>query len=196
MQNSLNPPVLILVVPKYRGDLWPSCCATIRIQAMQHNANRLGSVPAPQVGVEETIENNYLSRIIPINNYMRVKEPNMAQKIDYLVASPEAIEASLGRRFERLRLSKNINQSALAEEAGVSRRTITRLENGEGVSLDTFVRVMRALGVAERLDALLPDPVTRPVERIRLGGRERQRARTTKSPGTETWHWGPETDDQ
>lgn len=120
----------------------------------------------------------------------------MAQKTDYNVASPDAIEASLGRRLEQLRLSKNINQSALAKEAGVSRRTITRLENGEGISLDTFIRVMRALGVAERLDALLPDTVTRPVERVKLGGRERKRARMKKDPGTEAWSWGPETDEQ
>lgn len=120
----------------------------------------------------------------------------MTYKPDYGVASPEAIEASLGRRLEQLRLSKNINQSALADEAGVSRRTITRLENGEGTSLDTFIRVMRALGVVERLDALLPDPATRPVERIKLGGRERKRARMKKNPGTDTWTWGSETDEQ
>lgn len=120
----------------------------------------------------------------------------MSPKIDYHLASPEAIEASLGRRLERLRLSKNINQSALAEAAGVSRRTITRLENGEGTSLDTFIRVIRALGVVERLDALLPDPVTRPVERVKLGGRERKRARMKKDPGADAWSWGPETDEQ
>ena len=120
----------------------------------------------------------------------------MTQKIDYLLASPEAIESSLGNKLERLRLSKNINQSALADEAGVSRRTITRLENGEGTSLDTFIRVMRALGIVDRLETLLPDPATRPIERIRLGGRERKRARMKKTSGAEAWTWGPETDEQ
>jgi transcriptional regulator with XRE-family HTH domain len=120
----------------------------------------------------------------------------MTQKVDYLVASPEAIEASLGSKLERLRLSKNINQSALAEEAGVSRRTITRLENGEGTSLDTFIRVLRALGIADRLETLLPDPATRPIERIRLGGRERKRARMKKGSSADAWTWGPETDEQ
>lgn len=119
----------------------------------------------------------------------------MAQKIDFTVAPPEAIEARLGRQLEQLRLSKNINQSALAAEAGVSRRTITRLENGEGISLDTLIRVMRALGVADRLASLLPDPATRPVERIQLGGRERQRARMKRSPGADAWEWGPENDE-
>lgn len=120
----------------------------------------------------------------------------MAQKIDYVVASPEAIESELGQKLDRLRLSKNINQSTLAKEAGVSRRTISRMENGEGISLDTLIRVMRALGVVDRLATLLPDPATRPVERIKLGGRERKRARMKKTPESGAWAWGQEPGEQ
>ena len=116
----------------------------------------------------------------------------MAHKIDYTLATPEAIEAALGRQLEKLRLSRNVSQARLAEEAGVSRRTITRLANGEGVSMDTFIRVMRALGVADRLENLLPDPATRPIERVRLGGRERKRARKKAGPEPATWQWGSE----
>jgi putative transcriptional regulator len=120
----------------------------------------------------------------------------MAHKLDYIVASPEAIESELGQKLDRLRLSKNINQSTLAKEAGVSRRTISRLENGEGISLDTLIRVMRALGVVDRLATLLPDPTTRPVERIKLGGRERKRARMKKTSDPGAWAWGQESGEQ
>jgi len=61
---------------------------------------------------------------------------------------------------------KNISQAKLAEEAGVSRRTISRMENGKGVSLDTFIRVMQALGLTDQLDALIPASDIRP-ERTR-----------------------------
>ena len=98
----------------------------------------------------------------------------MAQNIDYSIAAPKDIEAELGRRLEEIRLSQNRNQSQIAEEAGVSRRTITRLENGGGVSLDTFIRVMRALGVVDRFQLLLPDPTIRPIDRVRFKGRERK----------------------
>lgn len=120
----------------------------------------------------------------------------MAQKLDYFLATPEAIEAALGRQLEKLRLGKNISQAQLAQEAGVSRRTITRLENGESVSLDTFIRVMQALGIADRLDVLFPDTSTRPVERVRLGGRERKRARSPRSSSSATWTWGTEPEEQ
>ncbi|NNE42023.1 MAG: helix-turn-helix transcriptional regulator [Marinicaulis sp.] len=113
----------------------------------------------------------------------------MAQKIDFDLAGPEEVEIALGRRLEEVRLSKNINQTQLAEEAGVSRRTITRLENGKGVSLDTFIRVMRALGVADRLATLLPDPAVRPIERIRLKGRTRKHARAKSKNEADAWSW-------
>lgn len=116
----------------------------------------------------------------------------MAQITDYEIAAPEGIEADLGRRVEELRLSKNRNQSQVAEEAGVSRRTITRLENGEGVSLDTFIRVLRALGAVDRLQTLLPDTTVSPVERVRMKGRKRKHARPGSVQETEPWQWADE----
>ena len=115
----------------------------------------------------------------------------MIQNTDYLTASSQAIEADLGARLQALRLARNVSQSTLAEEAGVSRRTITRLEHGDGTSLDTLIRVMRALGIADRLDVLLPDPAVRPVERVRLKGRERKRAREKTTAEPAGWSWDP-----
>lgn len=119
----------------------------------------------------------------------------MAQKFDFTIAAPEGIEAELGRRLEELRLSKNRNQTQIAEEAGVSRRTITRLENGEGVSLDTFIRVMGALGVVDRLQMLLPDPTVRPVDRVRLKGSKRKHARPGAADSSGPWQWADESDE-
>lgn len=122
----------------------------------------------------------------------------MTQKINYELAVSEAIEADLGRRLENIRLARNINQTQLAEEAGVSRRTITRLENGAGVSLDTFIRVMLALKLAERLEALLPDPGVRPIDRVRLKGRVRKRARPkahgNAAEAPNDWQWADDSD--
>ena len=112
----------------------------------------------------------------------------MAQKCDLEVAAPSDVERMLGRRLLEIRLARNINQTDLAAEAGISRRTMTRLENGEGVSLDTLIRVMRALRLADRFAVLLPDPAIRPIERIRQG-KERQRARRTSKPAARPWRW-------
>lgn len=117
----------------------------------------------------------------------------MSPTIDYESASIEALQADLGRRIELLRLGRNIQQFELAREAGVSRRTITRLENGESVSLDTLLRVMRALGISGRLASLLPDPTVRPVDRVRLKGKERKRASGRKTKTAGAWTWADDT---
>jgi transcriptional regulator with XRE-family HTH domain len=113
----------------------------------------------------------------------------MTPNIDYDVASIEALQADLGRRIEALRLGRNIQQAQLATEAGVSRRTITRLESGQSVSLDTLLRVMRALGLSGRLATLLPDSSVQPVERVRSQSKERRRASARKQPAVGAWTW-------
>ena len=115
----------------------------------------------------------------------------MTHNIDFTIASSDAVINALFERIEEIRLSRNISQAALAKEAGVSRSTMTRLANGQGISVDSFVRVMQALGLADHLAALLPNPKVRPVERIRLGGAERRRA-SPKRTNTEEWTWGDE----
>ncbi|MBY0422025.1 MAG: helix-turn-helix domain-containing protein [Parvularculaceae bacterium] len=105
---------------------------------------------------------------------------------------PTEIEAMLGARLEQIRLSRNVSQRDVAAEAGISLRTMTRLEKGQGVSLDTLIRVLIALGLADRLETLLPDPAIRPMERARNKGRERQRARKKAPSGSAAtpWRWG------
>ena len=45
-------------------------------------------------------------------------------------ASDEAILSELGGRLTRVRLEQNLTQAQLAEQAGVSKRTVERLEAG------------------------------------------------------------------
>ena len=100
---------------------------------------------------------------------------------------------ALGARLAQIRLSRNLTQAQLAQDAGAALRTIKRLEAGDNVSLDTLFRVMGALRLATHLDAFLPDPNVRPMERVKLSGQERQRAsgRRTVVPAS-AWAWGQE----
>lgn len=121
----------------------------------------------------------------------------MSYKIDFTIAASNQIEAALCKRIEGIRLSRNITQEQLADEAGVSMRTIGRLEKGKGVSMDTFIRVMIALRIQHNLEALLPDPTVRPIERVGLDSGERKRARPSKHVNKfPTWSWGEEEDEK
>ncbi len=110
--------------------------------------------------------------------------------------SDEAILRELGSRLAAVRLARNLTQAALAEEAGLSKRTIERLESGEvATRLSVLVRVCRALHMVDRLDALVPSPTIGPVAQLKLAGRRRKRAsgrRGPATPKTRTWTWGDE----
>lgn len=117
----------------------------------------------------------------------------MDTSTDYSTATSKKTEQALCDQIRRIRLSRNITQKQLANEAGLSLWTISNLERGEGVSLDTFIRVLIALGVQQNLAALLPDPTIRPMERIGPTGTERQRARPQKPEDLpQPWQWGDE----
>ena len=58
----------------------------------------------------------------------------------------------LGNKITRLRIAKNLKQSELAYEAGISERTLQRMEAGEVVKSDGLLKVMTYLG---RLEAML-----------------------------------------
>lgn len=116
----------------------------------------------------------------------------MADKTKFELASPEQIEAVLGHQLEQLRLSRNISQAQLADEAGVSLRTITRLVQGKGTSLDTFIRVLGALGLLRELANLLPDPQVQPIDRVRNRAKHRRRVRKPTKPDPRPWSWRDE----
>ena len=115
----------------------------------------------------------------------------MAYNIDFSLATSQQIETALCNRLENIRLARNMTQMQLAEEAGVSLRTIGRLEKGQGISVDTFIRALIALGIHQNLEALLPDPTVRPIERIDTRGSERKRARPSiAAKESAPWSWG------
>ncbi|RRJ97182.1 XRE family transcriptional regulator [Opitutaceae bacterium TAV4] len=127
-------------------------------------------------------------------------------------ATDDAILTELGARFTHARLERNLTQAQLAEQAGVAKRTVERLEAGAvGTQLSGIIRIGRVLGILERLDALIPEPTISPLEQLKLRGRRRQRATGTRTrntnsylntpdfpPGTlnetplRTWKWGDE----
>lgn len=108
-------------------------------------------------------------------------------------SSDELVLRELGRRVGRARLNLDLSQAELAREAGISKRTLERLEAGQSTQSVSLIRVLRALGLAARLDALVPEPAASPLQRLELKGGVRERAsRGGKGGSTEgkPWTWG------
>ena len=91
-------------------------------------------------------------------------------KIEYQ-SSDASLLGEIGARVAAVRLERNLTQAVLAKEAGVSKRTVERLESGQvGTRLAGFLRVCRVLGLLERFEQLIPAPSPSPI-RYRSGPR-------------------------
>ncbi len=108
--------------------------------------------------------------------------------------SDVAILKEIGDRISRYRLNQNTSQAWLAQEAGVSHRTLIRVEHGQSVQASSLIRILRALQLVENLDALIPKPVMSPIQQLEMQGKRRQRAssKSAKPKKEDTWSWQDE----
>jgi transcriptional regulator with XRE-family HTH domain len=108
-------------------------------------------------------------------------------------ATTAEILVELGQRIERYRLQQNRTLAEVAKTAGLGLRTVKRAEAGERPTLATVVRLLRALGRLDALDAFLPAPLVSPLQLAELSGRERQRAGTRRHRRPQTKNDDPTT---
>ena len=97
----------------------------------------------------------------------------------------------LGASLRRERLARNMSQTELGNEAGVSRDTVRRMEAGEPVSTLSLVRLLRVLGLASRLAGIAPRRGPGPLEQLEKGpaGRQRARASAPRGEAAKEWRW-------
>jgi DNA-binding XRE family transcriptional regulator len=107
----------------------------------------------------------------------------------------ELILEELGKRLSHVRLQRNLTQAALAEQAGISKRTVERLESGEvSARLSAFLRVCRVLGLIDQVNSMIPEAKPTPMDHLRWKSRVRKRASGVTPPQGKTgaWTWGDE----
>lgn len=75
----------------------------------------------------------------------------------------DALLKEIGRRLQTHRLQARLKQSTLADQARISRTTLSKLEQGKPVRLPEFLEVLRALGLLSLLDQAIPDPGDSPL---------------------------------
>ena len=100
--------------------------------------------------------------------------------------SPRELQTELGRRIRQLRLSRNIDQRAAAEKAGVARAALQNLEAGRGSSVQTLLRILKALNYLEGIEMLAPQPTVNPLALLKTKtppqrARHRRMARPRKA---------------
>ncbi len=85
-----------------------------------------------------------------INTMARTQQP--------LLPGLLRIAQAFGLRLQMARMRRKLSASLFAERIGVSRNTLRRVEEGDpSVSLGTYIRALRALGLEEDLNLLAKD---------------------------------------
>lgn len=105
----------------------------------------------------------------------------------------DAILAELGSRIARRRLDLQMTQAEAAEQAGVAKRTLERIESGASAQMSSLVRILRVLEALPGLDRMLPEAGPRPMDLLKRKGKLRQRASRRRAPKrSKPWSWGDE----
>lgn len=107
----------------------------------------------------------------------------------------EAVIEELGRRLEAHRHRAELTQAELAERAGVGRSTVQRIEGGGSIQLTSLLRLLRALGLMEGIEELVPAAGEGPLAALArsTGESRRMRVRHPASAARgadEPWRWG------
>ncbi len=107
--------------------------------------------------------------------------------------SDEAVLIEVGQRIARRRIDLGLTQAEAAEEAGLGKRTVERVEAGSDTQVGTLIRLLRVLDLVDELNRLVPEPGPRPMDLLKLKGKERKRASSGRSGRIEGgWQWGDE----
>ena len=95
---------------------------------------------------------------------------------------------SINEKVKNYRISYPLTQKELADKSGVSLRTIQLFEGGADIKLSNFMAILKALGLENNIDVLVPDVTQRPsyqVQQIYLKKRVRK-----KSDNSSAFKWG------
>lgn len=107
-------------------------------------------------------------------------------KFDVVMTEDEAL-CEAGKRLAQIRLGRNITQQELALRAGVSKRSLERLEAGEGgLRLGVFFAVCGVLGLMSGFESLLPEVQLSPqdiLEKRTLPKRARKKVKSIMGCG-------------
>ena len=114
-------------------------------------------------------------------------------KITFYSSTNEVL-SEIGSRIKAARIAMPATQKELAELTNLSQRTISNIETGKDVSFSSLIDVLRALGLLQSLEVMIPEQGLRPADIAALGKR-RERVRSSAKAtvqGQSGWKWGDE----
>ena len=93
----------------------------------------------------------------------------------------KALLEVIGKFVQWHRLNQNKSQDQVAEAAGISRSTLSLLERGEKVRIDSLIQVLRVLDLLFIMDVFKIKEQISPIEYAKLQKKQRKQAFPKKS---------------
>ena len=119
-----------------------------------------------------------------VNMYMQGRE----QMASYYLIDDYEILQDIARKIKKKRISLNYSQAYIAKKTGLSMHTISNVETGKAYTMDSFIKVMRILGMIDNLDKVVSDVVIDP-ETVKKQ-KTRQRVKEKADSNNTEWKWG------
>jgi len=96
--------------------------------------------------------------------------------INWVAMSDNALSETIGKFIKHHRLNQNKTQSEVSKSAGISRSTLSLLERGEKINLNSLIKVLRVLDLLYIMDVFKVNTEISPIEYNKIQKNKRQRA--------------------
>ena len=100
-----------------------------------------------------------------------------------------ALIETIGAFVKHHRLAQNKTQQQLAKEAGINRSTVTQIENGGKITLQSLLQVLRVLNLLHVMDSFIVQEQVSPLQLAKLEQKKRKRARKTDNNNPKKSDW-------
>ncbi|MFT5133119.1 MAG: transcriptional regulator with XRE-family HTH domain [Gammaproteobacteria bacterium] len=103
----------------------------------------------------------------------------------------DTILNEFGQRLSKRRVELNMTQAGVAKQAGVSKRTVERIEDGASSQMLSIIKIFRVLELMDNLDRMIPEPSPKPMDLLKQKRKLRVRAsKKIRNPDSITpWKW-------
>jgi transcriptional regulator with XRE-family HTH domain len=106
---------------------------------------------------------------------------------NWVAMSDGALVETIGAFVKHHRLAQNKTQQQLATDAGINRSTVTQIEKGEKITLQSLLQVLRVLDLLYVMEVFKVQEQLRPLQLAKLDQNKRQRARNNDNkPNTKS----------
>jgi len=101
--------------------------------------------------------------------------------IEWKAMSDKSLMEIIGNFIQSHRLNQNKSQDQVAATAGISRSTLSLLERGEKIRIDSLIQILRVLNLLYIMDVFKIQDQISPIDYAKLKRKQRKQASPKKS---------------